>query len=279
MNESKIDWNEVWKAKMALHIESNDNMDCAQYWNKKGFAESCWNNALSNEQQRIRKIIDEIIITPKSRILDIGGGPGVLAFPLAKKVAHITVVEPSEEMASFLNNKIKETGITNISCVRKRWEDLDIKSDIDSPFDIIIASYSLGMLDIEKSIRKMDEVCKKYIYLYWFAGEPSWEKQSLLAWKMLYNKTYHPMPKCNILFNILYQMGKYPNISVYPLRHISKFSSLQEAIDKFGLRYDVETGHQRALLKKYLESILEKKDNYLYLRSYATGMKIWWKKE
>ncbi len=279
MTEKLSDWNEVWKNKMLRYNESHGNMDCAGFWGNKNIAKQYWRTAKKNKEERIEKTIREIEISPMSRVLDIGSGPGILTIPLAEKVAHITAVEPAEGMINVLQDKIAEHGFTNIICIKKKWENINIIKDLKAPYDVVIASLSLGMLDIRESIQKMVDACSKYIYLYWFAGEPAWEIRYRKLWPVLHGTDYHSSPKCNILFNVLYDMGIYPHIRVFPYKHCNRFSSLSEAVEYFIPRYRITMYRQKQVLRDYLKQIIIEDKDSMLLWTRATCVKMWWKKQ
>ena len=82
-----------------------------------------------------------------SRILDIGAEPGTYAVPLAASGCTVTVIEPSPVMREMLEARIKDEKIQNITIIPKRWEDVQTV-ELDRPFDVVIASFSLTMMDI-----------------------------------------------------------------------------------------------------------------------------------
>jgi len=173
--ENQIDWNEVWKEQMTKHNEMSGGMDCARYWDDEEEARNYW-KMVKEESDLIEGMVQSMGISSTSRVLDIGAGPGTLAIPFSKKAAHVTAVEPSASMANVLRENIEDLGIENIDCVQKRWEEVDVESDLNSPYDLVIASFSLGMTDIKAAIKKMMKASSGRVYLAWFAGEPSWDR-------------------------------------------------------------------------------------------------------
>nr|WP_305063916.1 class I SAM-dependent methyltransferase [Methanococcoides sp.] len=274
----KIDWNDIWKNQMLKQIGSHQAVDCASIWEEKENAKRFWEMAQENGGERIKKTISGISIYSDSRVLDVGAGPGTLAVPLAERVAHVTAVEPSEGMMNVLQDNISEYGTDNITCVQKRWEDVNVEEDLGTPYDVVIASFSLGMPDIRESIQKMIDASSRYVYLYWFAGEPSWDIHYRALWPSLHEADYQPGPKCDVLYNVLYQMGIYPHIEVFPLEHVNRFYSMDEAVEYSKSHYKITTDRQESVLRDYLEGVLEKDNDSLIMRGSTTRVKMWWEK-
>lgn len=91
--------------------------DLYSNWYERWVEENSFHNQVWNEMQ--------VHLKRSHSILDIGGGSGVLALPMARKVKHVTVVEPSSNMVGNLTQKIKISGLDNINCLWQRWEDVD----------------------------------------------------------------------------------------------------------------------------------------------------------
>ena len=276
MDIKNIDWNEVWMQKMEAQKRASLNTDCESIWQKKESARRFWEMA-RKQKDRIEKTMQGMTLTPDSRVLDIGAGPGTLAIPIAEKVAHVTVVEPAEGMMGVLKENIETYGIENINCVYKDWEAVDAEMDLYGPYDVVFASYSLGMKDIRASIRKMMDVSSGYIYLYWFAGETSWDMHSRKLWPSLHGYEYQQGPKVDVLYNVLYDMGIYPEMEVFPFEHVQNFSSLDEAVENFKPSYAVGSEEQEEILRAYLKESLEEENGILVNRGWSTRVKLWWK--
>jgi ubiquinone/menaquinone biosynthesis C-methylase UbiE len=271
----KIDWNEVWKDQMLRSRESSPGRECARIWESKDMAERFWKMSQENKH-RVEKTIAGTDICPESRVLDIGAGPGTLAIPFAKKVAQVTAVEPAAGMASMLREMAADQGIRNISLVQKRWEDVDVEKDLQLPYDVVIASFSLGMPDIRAAIEKMQKASSRYVYLYHFAGDTSWDVQWRGLWPKLHGREYCPGPKCDVLYNVLYQMGIYPNISVFKLLHNQRYSSLEEAFEALKPQAQVETPEQESVFRGYLSRALKEDSGSLILPGSSIRVKMWW---
>jgi len=232
-----------------------------------------------NNRKEAWETIKELDISPNSRVLDIGAGPGTLAIPLSTKVKHVIAIEPSEGMMWCLKENIEKEEICNITCVQKKWEDIDLEKDIDCPYDVVIASFSLGMLDIKQALEKMDMSASKNVYIYWFAGIPSWERNYSDIWHKLHGENYYFGPGCDCLFNVLYPMKIYPNVKIYPADNIYRFSNMEEAMDYFKPHFNVTNEKQEIILREYLGNKLYGEDGHLVMKGFSNYAKIWWRKQ
>ncbi|AKB69299.1 class I SAM-dependent methyltransferase [Methanosarcina mazei] len=277
MDSQGIDWNKVWKDTLEKQLALNRNVDCSSIWHGEKNARQFWRMFQDDKARAVtEKRIKDLKLSPDSRVLDIGSGPGTLAIPIARQVAHVTAVEPSDGMMNVMQENINEYGIENIDTVHKDWEAVDVGSDLSAPYDVVFASYSLGMKDIRASIRKMMDASSKYIYLYWFAGETSWDMHSRKLWPSLHGCEYQPAPKCDVLYNVLYDMEIYPNVSVFPFEHIHRYANFEEAVEDFKSYYNVTSDSQETVLRDYLEGILEPDNGNLIQRGWSTRVKMWW---
>lgn len=129
MDSNDIDWNKVWKETLEKQLKSNRNVDCSTIWHSKENARRFWKMFQDDKARAItEKRIEDMKLSPDSRVLDIGSGPGTLAIPIAQRVAHVTAVEPSDGMVSIMQENIKEYGIENLDFVHKDWEAVDVES-------------------------------------------------------------------------------------------------------------------------------------------------------
>lgn len=272
-----IDWNLVWKSQVEENRASSPGRDCARIWESRESALRFW-NMCRKERSRIDQTVWETDMSPSSRVLDIGAGPGTLAIPFAQKAAHVTAIEPAEGMCSVMKEKMAEFAVSNIDIVQKRWEDVDIASDLSGPYDVVIASFSLGMGDIQSAVEKMVGASSRSVYLYHFAGPSSWDIQWQILWPRLHGRPYRPGPKSDVLYNVLYQMGIYPNIRSFQLEHNQPYGSLDDAMAALAPQAQAESEEQKAILREYLRGALREENGTLVMPGSSIRVKIWWEK-
>jgi len=272
------DWNEIWKARQLRHESSKYFEDPSHNWNRKENAERYDTNSRSRNDNRVKLTLEGLDIDKTSRVLDIGAGPGTLALLLSPRVKEITAVEPGEGMVEILNEHVRKEGSTNISCIQKSWEDVDVARDLGGQYDVVIASLSLTMHDIRAALAKMDEASRKYVYIFWFVDSPFWEKMYDDLWISLHGDPYYPGPKADCLFNVLYQMGIYANVQMLPLDKDYRFASEMEMNAFFRKRFSVTTVEQENLLVEYLTPLIQRVGEEVVISGDSTFAKIWWKK-
>jgi SAM-dependent methyltransferase len=209
--------------------------DMIEFWDKRArrYSESMKHN---NHADRI---IAKLDIDPECTVLDIGSGPGTFAIPLAKMVQHVTAIDPSNEMLACLKENAVTEGLKNITCINKKWEDVAIGTDIVE-HDIVLASYSLAMLDLKEALSKMNDVAKRYVYIFTFAGTQMWDYNTL--WPKIYGEEYQPGPDYIYLYSVLYGMG------------------IEE------------------MIKSHLSETLIEEDGVLWSKRETRSAMIWWRK-
>jgi len=267
----EIDFNGLWmKAK-----QNSSHNKCSMIWADKDRAKKYDEAVKENNRERATERIKKLNINSNSTVLDIGAGPGTLAIPLAKIVKKVTAVEPAQGMFECLKENIEEKNLNNIVCINKKWE--DVKTDEIEKHDIVIASFSLGMLDLQDALKKMNDVANEYVYIFHFAGTTQWERRYKEIWQRLGRK-YIPGPKSNYMYNILYQMGIYANIEVNETEYNQKFKNLDEAVNESKQMLDI-TQDEEEILRKYLSGNLVKENGNLVSKGKTIRTMIWWEKK
>lgn len=276
MTQNTIDWNECWKEQWQKNHEINNRKDSASMWDEQDAARKFYRMSYEKNGERVNRTIAGLALTPESRVCDVGAGPGAITIPIARQVSHVTAVEPSEGMFAVLLENLRDEAVENVDCVKKRWEDVDVAADLSGPYDVVFASFSLDVPDMQAAIEKMIQASSRYVYIYWFAGVASWEKMSAELWPKLHGTEYVASPNSDIIFNILYAMGIYPHIEHFVYEHIYRFANEEEAVEYFKPRHFVTTPEQEEILREYVIRSLQHDGDTVIVPGHSHRMKIWW---
>lgn len=275
-----VDWNEVWRRRLALNRSTPRFREGADLWGDREQARRYAARLKADHARRVAETLQDLGVSPGDRVLDIGSGPGTLALPLARSGASVTAVDPAEGMLAELRAAAEREGITTITPVRGLWEEIDPDRDLAPPYDRVVASFSLVMPDIWSALAAMDAALSDAgsAHLYWFADEPLWEQVYLALWEDLHGAPYRPRPKADCLFNVLYGMGIYANVLMRPMDDTVAFATVEDAVDHFAPRMSAETPRQRAIIRDYFSEHLIGQDGVLVLPGTSTYAALWWRK-
>ncbi len=132
-------------------------------WDEKSadMAQSTINSPYVND------FISRMNITGDEVVLDIGCGPGALSIPLAKKVKEVIAIDFSAQMLEELKAYATREGVTNIKTYHLSWD--DDWSTLPQA-DIVVASRSMEVSDIDEALTKMSAHAAKACYLTYKVG-------------------------------------------------------------------------------------------------------------
>ena len=268
-----INWNEVWKLlRLGSPWRKSLEEDAGSLGDK--YAKQCNESLMqSKSKERTEKQLSKIELNSDYTVLDIGSGPGRLAIPIAKRVKTVTAIDPSRAMLEYLQENMEKGDVKNITCINKRWEDIELGVDI-MPHDVVIASGSLVMLDIQEALAKIDAVVKRHVYLLTSAGRGIDDELR----KAIYGESHSTWLDYIYLCNILHDMEIYANVEISDSEFEQRYNSLDEAVNRWKEMYDLPSGKE-VILREYLSKMLVEDDGKLCLKRKSKSAMVWWKKE
>jgi len=274
-NRGTVSFREQWRALKLAHCAVPNYGNSGQFWGNKKKIYTVYTKGDTGHEEKTNARLAAMNIPDGSRVLDIGAGPGTYALPLIKKGCNVTVVEPSPVMRDLLITRLKKAKIKNIPVIPKRWEDV-LPDELGAPFDAVIASFSLTMMDMGDALAKMHDCCKGTVHLYWFLTSPAWAQVNKDLWPHLHGGSFPGEPTADWLWQILYEMGIYA--SIQPESHIvlSRYANVDEAMEEFRQRLNCTTPAHDEIVRNYFNIVLRHDGDGLILGTGTRSAHIWW---
>ncbi|HNX16953.1 MAG TPA: class I SAM-dependent methyltransferase [Methanoregula sp.] len=268
-------WREQWRQLKLAHCAVPDYGNAREFWANKKMIRTVYMKGRKSHKDVENSRLRAMNIPDGSRVLDIGAGPGTYAVPLAARGCKVTVVEPSQVMRDALAENMRENGTGEISIIPKRWEDVKVE-DIGEPFDAVIASYSLTMMDIGKALAKMQACCFGTVHLFWFMTSPAWVQVNKDLWPLLHGGAFPGEPTADWLWQVLCEMGIYANVEVEVKFPAPVYATVDDAVSEFTQRLNCTTDAQKETVRNYFQTILCQEEQGLVLGGDTLGAHIWW---
>lgn len=270
-----LTFRERWRRLKLAHCAIPNYGSSRHFWGSKKKIHTVYTKGDGKHDEKTRARLAEMQIPEGSRVLDIGAGPGTYAIPLVKNGCSVTVVEPSPVMRELLEARMQKENITSIRIIPKRWEDVGA-AELGEPYDIVIASFSLTMMDMGEALAKMHSCCIGTVHLFWFLTPPTWAMVNADLWPHLHGGVFPGEPTADWLWQILYEMGIYAGIRPEPEISFSRYTSLDEAKEEFRQRLNCTTAAHEETLNNYLQAVLRQDENGFIIGNGTRSAHIWW---
>jgi ubiquinone/menaquinone biosynthesis C-methylase UbiE len=104
------------------------------------------------------KVGEEFKLDGTGRLLDLGCGTGQLAIPLAASFQEVIGVDPEDKMLLEAKQQALSKGITNITWLRKRAEDLNPMAGELGSFKLVTIGNAFHWMDQERVLFNLDQL-------------------------------------------------------------------------------------------------------------------------
>jgi len=201
---------EAWRNRVESHhdqtIRTRGDVTYADLWST--LAERFRDDPFRTDDAIVNALV--AWLTTGSTVLDVGGGAGRYALPLALKSKHVTVVDPSPSMLDVLRRAAEEAKIANVSAIEANWEDAYVE-----PADLVLcANVVYGVADIEPFVRRLAEHARSRVAIVLYMDAPLSRMSAL--WNAVHEEKRLDMPGLPELLPVLWEMGIYPNVEMAP---------------------------------------------------------------
>ena len=269
-------WAAKWTELKMKHLRSINTSHEGDFWMDPENVRKYLENTRGEYGKVVEDQLRSMKIATSARVLDIGSGPGTLAVPLAKKGCRVTIVEQSPLMCAVSEEYRREQTENPIRIITRRWEEVT-REELEGPFDVIIASFSLTMSDIRGTIQTIQAVSSGRVFLFWFLTLPSWAEIMIDLWPSLHQRPYHPTPLADCLWNVLYEMGIYAHIEVMDPAPPHSYDSVEQVVKSMTGRLECTEEWQREIIRSYIrEKVLPTADGTYLFGGGHRSAKIWW---
>ena len=171
-----------------------------------------------------------------AEVLDVGGGSGRLALPLATRAKQVTVVEPSEDSVELLNTRASEAGITNITVINEAWEDLHELSA-----DIVLCSLVLHhVLDAAPFVRKLQKHARERVVIVEMMETPG--ATEMPFYERVYGSAPTPLPGIPKVLELLWALEIFPDVTMISPETAVLDTGRDGALEHLRRRLSVEEG-------------------------------------
>ncbi len=155
MNLSDIDFAEVYRQQM---LSASRQEKTPEYWDSRATAMS----QRISDSLYVRQFVAALDLEGCATLLDVGCGPGTIALTVAPRLEHVYGLDYSPGMLTAFVAEARARGLTTATPILRAWED----DWADIPVcDVVVASRSTAVPDLEAAVLKLDSKARKRVYL------------------------------------------------------------------------------------------------------------------
>ncbi|MDE2766045.1 MAG: class I SAM-dependent methyltransferase [Chloroflexota bacterium] len=194
----------------------------------------------ANRPLDIRRADDPVLnvlyaaVGADAHVLDVGGGAGRFALPLATRAKRVTVVEPSADSVGLLQSRAAEAGLTNIDVINAPWEEADAPSA-----DVALCSLVLHHVSAAAPfVAKMQAHAKQRVLIVEMMELPG--ALEVPFYERVYGAAPAPLPALPDALRLLWAMDIFPDLTMLPAEPPALVEEPDSALDYLRRRLSVD---------------------------------------
>ncbi len=208
-------------------------------------------------------------------LLDVGARAGRLALPLALRCKHVTAVEAASHMAAILTQEASNAGITNVTLIEGRWQ------DVDAPQADVVLCYNVlnYVPDIDVFLTKLDSHAREQVLVVLMEQPPM--AQMYPFWSRVHQAEPARTPALAELLAVLWELDIHPDVrmlSSRPRTSKSREAVREQMAERLGVAPD---SPEAGRLEEALDELIEEKDGGVTIRGAAVVREalVSWRRE
>ena len=233
---------------------------CPEFWTDRTVAWYRRANEGSDYAARVLGALGRALDACESA-LDVGGGFGALALPLARRLGSVTVLEPAPAMARSLRAAAATTGLANVTVVEAAWGEAPV-----TRHDLVICAHVGGLLAGHSLfLRDAGSVAQRLVALV--RDLPTGPADDKFFYRELYpallGRPYVHRCRGEDTVAGLARLGIRPTVTPIEYASDQPFDNLEEACDFWMTYMGLEGEKPRDFLRRFLSERLERHDGLL----------------
>src|SRR5919204_737367 len=147
---------------------------------------------------------------PEDVLIDVGGGAGRVALPLALRCREVITVDASPGMGAEFTAAAAEAGISNARFVHANWLEAEgFQGDV-----VLTANVTYFVRDIVRFIEKLATAARRRVMItVWSVANPN---QSAALFHLVYGEEQEAAPGYRELLPVLWELNILPDVHVLP---------------------------------------------------------------
>lgn len=196
-----------------------------------------------------------------TEVLDVGGGAGRFALPLATRAKRVTVIDPSEESLDLLETRVAEFGFPNVTSVQERWEETEVPSA-----DVTLCSWAIHhVVEAAPFIKKLEECARDRVVILEMMETPG--SQMAPFFECVHGTRLTALPGVQQLLNLLWAMDIFPDVTMLSPEIPVLGPDLSSTLDRLRRMLAVEEGTDAdERLRAAADDLLEESGEGLIVR-------------
>ena len=213
------------------------------------------------------------VVGADTTVLDVGGGAGRFALPLATRAKHVTVVEPSADGVEMLRSRAAEIGVTNLTVIQSPWEDAEAPSA-----EVALCSLTLHHVsDAAPFVAKMQAHATERVLVVEMMETPG--SLEIPFYLRVHGSAPTPLPGLPDVLRLLWAMDIYPDVAMLTAETAALDIDRDAAMAQLRRRLAVEEGTEAdERLRAAAEELLEETPEGFTVRGvgpHRTAMVSW----
>ncbi|THF62585.1 class I SAM-dependent methyltransferase [Pseudothauera rhizosphaerae] len=198
MSIAAIDFGRLYRDHLAA---ANRNPKPAGTWD----ARAGDMNRKTLKSRYVDEFIGRMDLAGARTLLDVGCGTGTICLPLAERLERVIGLDFSRGMLDALLDNAAALGRNNVEALHLAWED---DWAAVPACDIVVASRSTTVADLEAALHKLNDKAKRRVYLTHLVGGRFVDAAVIEA----VGRDLPALPDYIYAVNILHRMGIHPRL-------------------------------------------------------------------